>query len=255
VGNYLYRELSKKYNVTGISRDTINLLDAKAVSDYFNSHSFDVVINCAINPDSRLNAKPQVASDNLAMFCNLYASRHRFGRVIQFCSGAEFDCRYDIFNVKEDSITTCRPVDPYGMSKNATARISLETDNFYNLRLFGVFHPSELSKRLLPKILSKNPVVITDKYFDYLYLDDLLPVVEYFMNTCLPAYKDVNVVYPEKIMLSEFVDRFCKIQKLYDIKISVDINIGKHYTGDCSKLQELDLPTIGLDKGLARYIL
>jgi nucleoside-diphosphate-sugar epimerase len=253
VGGLLTKRLSTIHEVTSITRDQVNLIDADAVGTFFSNNSFDVVINSAIIPTTGMDAPKEVTSTNLAMFYNMYAHREKFGRVIHFCSGAEFDTRNHISNAPEELLFKSEPIDPYGISKNSTARISYVTDNFYNIRLFGVFYPTELPRRLLRLIADGKPVSITDKYFDFLYLEDLVPLVKYYINTPIPKYKDVNVVYEEKILLSEFVRKFVKLNEL-DVKIPIELSSGLDYTGDGSKFRELDLPILGQDFGLKNYI-
>jgi nucleoside-diphosphate-sugar epimerase len=253
VGGVLTKGLSSKYTLTSVTRDQVDLFDTRSVNEYFSRNPFDVVVNCAINSVSRLDAPPEVASDNLTLFANLYAHREKFGRVVHFCSGAEFDCSQHIVNAQEETLFVSKPTDPYGVSKNATARISYGTDNFYNLRLFGVFYPTELPRRLLPLILAGKPVTLVDKYFDYLYLEDVIPLVEYYINTPVPKYKDINVVYTEKIQLSDFVRKFIDVNNL-DVHIPIAPNRALDYTGDGTRWQELDLPRLGQLEGMRRYI-
>jgi GDP-L-fucose synthase len=252
VGGFLYNALSSKYNVTSITHTDLDLTNAASVNDYFGRNSFDLIFNAAINPDSRLIADVRVSQDNFAMFTNLYNVRHMFGRVIHFASGAEFDQSKPISNAQEQDIFSIMPADHYGMSKNVTSRIAYATDNWYTLRLFGVFHSTDLPRRLLPKILSKAPVTIVDKYFDYLFLEDLLPVVESYINSN-PIYKDMNLVYQEKMLLSEFVKRFCNYHSLQDNNITYSDVSGLSYTGNGNKLHSLNFPTLGIDAGLLRY--
>jgi len=253
VGGYLARTLSQKHDVASITRTTFDLFDYHAMQNYFDKHAFDVVINAAVNPDSQMTASTQVAADNLTIFTNIYACRYSFGRMLQLCSGAEFDRRRSLDNIGEDSLFESMPIDPYGISKNACAKISALTDAFFNLRLFGVFFATEASTRLLPKILSGQDVVLTDKYFDYLYLEDLLPLVEYYVETSDPLYKDINAVYSEKILLSEFVKKFCEVQNLSGENVSFGDKSNLNYTGDGSKLASLDLPSLGIITGMKRY--
>lgn len=254
VGGLLTKRLQTKYTVTSVTRDQVDLFNTESVDQFFANNAFDIVINCAINPYSHLDAPIEVASNNLTLFANLYAHREKFGRVIHFCSGAEFNTRYNITDAHEASLFTSRPTDPYGLSKNFTARISFATDNIYNLRLFGVFYPTELPRRLLPSILAGKFITIKDKYFDFLYLEDLVPVVEYYIDTAVPKFKDINVVYPEKILLSDFVRKFINLNNL-DIQLPVDPTLGLDYTGNSTRYLELDLPRVGQDVGLKNYII
>ena len=252
VGGFLYNSLKSKYDITGITRDDVDLSSADSVSDYFSKNKFDVVFNAAINPDSRLIADIKVAEDNFTMFTNLYNVKNMIGKVIHFASGAEFDQSRSISMAREEDLFTVMPTDPYGMSKNVTSRIAYSTDNWYLLRLFGVFYPTELSRRLLPKIKTNQPVILTDKYFDYLNLEDLLPVAEFYINND-PVYKDMNLVYTEKMLLSDFVKRFCLFHGLRGDNITYGNLSELNYTGNGDKWQSLNLPTQGIDAGLKKY--
>jgi len=254
IGKTTARHLASIFDVTPITRQVVDLSNSTQTKRYFDNNAFDIVINAAINSDSRMDADNSIAKDNLNIFANLYASRNSFGRVIQFGSGAEFDRKRSIDNVHEEDLFVSNPTDPYGMSKNLCSRIAYSTDNWYNLRLFGVFHPSESSSRLLPRILSKIPITIEDRYFDYFCLEDLLPIIEHYCVNKNPRYKDINITYPDKMLLGEFVSRFCKINKLSEYNIKYGNYNELAYTGNCSKLQSLDLPTLGIDLGLSRYI-
>jgi GDP-L-fucose synthase len=253
VGGFLTPSLSSNHEVTPITRDTFDLSDYHAMSDHFNKNPYDVVINTAINPDSQMTASTQVATDNLTIFTNMYACRNSFGRVLQFCSGAEFDRRQSLDSTTEDSLFTHKPIDPYGLSKNACAKISYTTENFYNIRLFGVFYPTEAARRLLPKILLNHQVHLEDKYFDYLYLEDLLPVVEYYIDNTTPRFKDINVVYPEKTLLSDFVKTFCKLHDLSGDNITYGERSELNYTGDSTRFDSLDLQRLGSIVGMKKY--
>jgi GDP-L-fucose synthase len=252
IGGFLYNSLKDKYDVTGITRDTFDLGNDAAVRNYFSNNPFDVVFNAAINPNSRVEAPISVARDNFAMFTSFYNVRNMFGRVIQFASGAEFDQSIPIVNAREEDLFNIMPNDPYGMSKNATTRIANTTDDWYILRLFGVFHPTELPRRLLHRVKNKEPMVLTDKYFDYMYLEDLLPVAESYINET-PVYKDMNLVYNEKFTLNELVKRFCNYHNLSTDHVTYGGFSKLSYTGNGDKWQSLNFPRIGTDEGLKRY--
>ena len=252
VGGFLYNSLKDRYDVTGITRDTVDLCDNAAVGEYFSKNPFDIVFNAAINPLSKVTAPISVAQDNFNMFTSLYNVRNMFGRVIHFASGAEFDQHKPITNACEEDLFKIMPIDPYGMSKNVTSRIANTTDDWYVLRFFGVFHPTELTRRLLPKIKTKQQVTITDKYFDYFYLEDLLPIAELYINS-VPKYKDMNLIYPEKLLLSNFVKRFCDYHELEQDHITYGDYSPLSYTGNGNKLQDLNLPLLGIDYGLKNY--
>lgn len=255
IGKFLSRVL-ESYSVTAINRLQLDLLNFHQVTDYFNNNYYDVVINCAASVDSNIGAPLSVASNNLSMFSNIYHVRHKFGRLIQLCSGAAFDRARSINCAKEEDIFLCNPCDAYGLSKNITSRICLTTDNFYTIRLFGVFYHTENKHRLLPKIISGQPLIIQNRYFDYFYLEDLIPVINYYINAVNPTHKDINLVYPEKILLSKFVRLFCEIHNINQSHIEiVDQNIvdTHNYTGSAEKYCNLNLPNIGIESGMKKY--
>jgi UDP-glucose 4-epimerase len=252
VGGFLYDSLKSYYDVTGITRNQLDLTDAAAVYNYFSNNPFDIVFNTVINSDSRVAADVRIAQDNLTTFTNLYAVRNMFGRVVHFASGAEFDQTRPIANAREEDLFNIMPADPYGMSKNVTSRLANVTDDWYTLRLFGVFYPTETTRRLLPRILSSEHITITDKYFDYVYLKDLLPVAEAYINTT-PEYKDMNLVYPKKMLLSEFVKRFCHYHQLSGDNITYGDFSELSYTGNGDKWASLNMPLLGIDAGLIKY--
>ena len=253
VGGYLANTLPDSYNVYAPIRSQLDLLDTHAVLELFNKKQFDVVINCAGNTNSdMLVHDPVVVNHNLGIFANLYAARSQYGRLINFGSGAEFDRSANINQAREEDIFLRQPLDHYGQSKNFAARLAFDTENFYTLRLFGVFGSQEPPRRLLKRILSKQPVSIQDKYFDYYYIEDILPVVLHYINN-KPKFKDLNLVYPEKTLLSYFVKQFCEMYSLSDQHVSVADSMGFNYTGSSTRLQELHLPMLGINEGLRRY--
>jgi len=253
IGGFLFNSLKSCYNITGITRDDLDLTNAEDVNNFFDTHCYDIVINAAINNDSRISASITVAQNNLAMFTNLYFNRHKFGRLIQFGSGAEFDRSLPINCAKEEDIFNKMPADAYGISKNTTSRIAAVTDNWYTLRLFGAFYRAEKPSRLIPSLLSNSPITIVDKYFDYIYLEDLLPVVDSYINHD-PVYKNMNLVYPEKMLLSDFVKTFCYIHQLPTNNITYSGYSELSYTGNGDKWQSLNLPIMGTTNGLTKYI-
>jgi UDP-glucose 4-epimerase len=253
VGGYLAKALSDSHNVYAPTRQQLNLQDTHAVLELFNNKDFDIVINCAGSTDADMaNYDPAVTNTNLGIFANLYAARKQFGRLLNFGSGAEFDRRVNITSAREEDIFLRQPVDHYGQSKNFAARMCFDTDNFYTLRLFGVFGPTEPDRRLLKRVLAKEDMVLEDKYFDYFYIEDILPVVLHYINSD-PKFKDLNLVYPEKTLLSYFVKQFCDIHSLPDNHITVSKTTRSNYTGSSVRIEELNLPMLGVKEGIRRY--
>lgn len=250
IGNYLKRSL--EYKVKSISRKQCDLTDREAVFKLFKKETPDVVINCAANVNLSLdNFSVQSYFDNLNIFYSIYNAKENFGKLINFGSGAEFDRSISIDNRKEENIVDIKPSDHYGLSKNLISNVCLNTENFYTLRLFGCLHNTS-KKGLFNKIVNSKEITIEDRYFDFLNLEDLIPVLNLYIDTD-PVYKDMNLVYKEKFLLSDLVSKFINF---HDIKTEVIYNkVNKNYTGSSERLDSLNIKLKGIEAGLRDYIL
>jgi GDP-L-fucose synthase len=254
VGGVVSKQLQNHYTVYSPTRQELDLTNYQSVLNYFSNNNIDVVIHCAGNVDSNLaNFDVNGVSSNLLMFSNLYAVRSQYAKLINIGSGAEFDRSTHINQLAEEMIFTSTPTDHYGLSKNIISRIVATTENFYTLRLFGVFGTSESHNRLLKKVICGQEIQITDRYFDYFYINDIIPILEHYINFT-PKHKDINVVYSTKIQLSNFLTEFCKLHNLSGDNIKLSSTTGLNYTGSSNRIEELQLPFVGLTQGLKDYI-
>lgn len=253
VGSTLVKNLPHRYIIHYPNRSELNLFDTKNVSNYFDKNNFDVVINCAADTRSQMVVPNDVLSNNVNIFLNLYKNKDKFKKFINFGSGAEFDRNFNIDNVCEEELFNKFPNDIYGMSKQICSKISYITDNFYTLRLFGVFGITEPNTRLLKKVIAKTGMTLQDRFFDYYYVEDVTPVIEYYINEENPKYKDLNLVYNQKIKLSDFVIKYCNFHNIDYNHISITETLEKSYTGNSEKLNSLNLKLLGLDEGLKNY--
>ena len=218
IGKSLRNALRDKHFVTGIDRTVLDLTDAVAVKNFFsNTPFFDLVIHCAVVGGSRLKKDDwSIMDKNLTIYYNLLANRLRFSKLIHFGSGAE----------------TYMPSEPYGYSKKVIAKSILNQDNFYNLKIFGVFDENELDTRFIKasikKYINKEPIQIHEvKFMDFFYMQDLVKVVEYYINEKNPP-KEFDCVYPESFyslfglatIISE-LDNY-KVEVVYGDKVGED---------------------------------
>jgi len=252
IGSFLKDSISSKYEVSSPTRKVLDLRNQSSVIEYLRKNQFDVVINAAINSNTNMSAPASVASDNLVMFSNLHSCRNMFGRYINLCSGAVFDRTKDISLAKEEDIFESFPVDPYGMSKNICSRICNSTDNFFTIRIFGIIHKTEIASRLIPKILSEKQLILENRYFDYFYLEDILPVIYHYIEE-EPKHKDLNLVYLKKMLLIDFAKMVCSSVGLDESKLKSSSDQYPNYTGDGEKLNALNLSLIGIENGIKRY--
>jgi nucleoside-diphosphate-sugar epimerase len=171
----------------------LDLTDQHAVEKYFNEHKYDVVIHCAVVGGSRL--KPDdgdVAYKNILMFENVV--RVFKGKLIYFSSGA--------------ALRGNPPTDPYGLSKWIIDKRIETIPNAYSLRIWGCYGPGELPSRFSAVCKREGHVVIEqDRYFDFIDIEDVRKIVKEYVNGN-KIKKECNLVYPEKLLLSQWAEKF-----------------------------------------------
>ena len=260
IGSFLYGYLREYgHQVFDCGRDKLDLLDTQAVNTFFNSHYFDAVIHTALIGrenlyDLKQSMTDPIVRDNLRMWDNLVRNRHRFRRLINFGSGNEFDTDQDIIMADEKLIFEREPKHTYGFVKNQISKDLYQYENFYNLRLFGVFHYTESPKRFFKKIYTHSRQdyhIYQDRFFDFVNLEDIVPMVDIILNgEC--KHKDINIVYRDKMKLSEMANQFNLIT-MSQTNIIIDDPNGNNYTGDFTKFYSYNTTKMGLPLGYLRY--
>ena len=237
IGKSLHRALKPVHFVTALTRQTVDWTDAVAVKNFFESAPFfDVVVHCAVAGGSRLTKDDwSIMDKNLSMYYNLLANRKRFGKLIHFGSGAE----------------TYMPKEPYGYSKKVIAKSILNQDNFYNLKIFGVFDENELDTRFIKanikRYLDKEPIQIhKDKIMDFFYMEDLAMVVNYYIQDEAPP-KEFDCVYETIHSLKGIADQ---INELDYYQVSIQITNEGLDLYKSNYAAPLPIKFIGLDEGL-----
>jgi GDP-L-fucose synthase len=239
IGKALRKALRDIHYVTAITRKEIELTDAVAVDKFFkNSHFFDVVIHCAtagaVSPRSE---DWDIMDNNLKMYYNLLQNKKRYNRLIHFGSGAE----------------TYLPSTPYGYSKKVIAKSILNQDNFYNLKIFGVFDENELDTRFIKanikRYINKEPIQIhQDRVMDFFYMQDLVKVVDYYINEKNPS-KEFDCVY-NRIHRLDFIAKM--INNLDKHEVDVTVSVAQEGTPYTSNYRNIELPIefVGLVQGI-----
>ena len=209
IAKSLYNILYLKYETVSVTRQDFNLTDQLETLKYFSNKYFDVVIHCAVSGGNRLELDNwEVMDNNLKMYYNLLNCRNKFKKLIHFGSGAE----------------TITPETPYGLSKKVIANSISEIDNFYNIRIFGVFDENELDTRFIKgnikRYINKESMIVHhDKFMDFFYMKDLISLVDYYIiNDNLP--KQIDCSYAGLYKLSEVANI---INSLDDYKVDIQI--------------------------------
>jgi len=234
LANHIASHLSKDHNVYSPGKDQLDCMNAIAVEECFNINNFDTVIHTALTGREVLfSQESKYLEDAVTMWNNIRNQKSKFTQLIHFGSA------YDIFD------------NPYGQGKKAIAESCKETDNFYNLRLFGNFHYTEKNTRFFKKMCSQTHFVISEnKQFDYFHLEDIFPIIDFVINE-KPVIRSFDVVYKEKRTLISQAMEFCEINKIKTI-LEV-LNEGTDMIGDSTALESFNLNIQGLQRGFIKY--
>lgn len=190
---FVGKNLLRDTGWVGVTRRDLDLTDQRAVQQYFESNEYDVVIHCAVVGGSRLEKDGgDVLWKNLLTFENV--ARVFRGKLLYFSSGA--------------SLRGNPPTDPYGLSKWIIDRRIETIPDAYSLRIWGCYGPGELPTRFSAVCKREGHVVIDrDRYFDFIDVEDVRTIVgEYVRGE--RNDKEYNLVYPEKLLLSQWAERF-----------------------------------------------
>lgn len=251
------KNLCSFFDIVNPTREEFDILDIKQIEDYFKNHNFDVLIHTAITGGRRTKEENgEVVYKNLLMFENLMKFADNFKMIINFDSGAIYNRSTDIYRRKEEELNTV-PCDYYGFSKYLIYNRSLNYNNIINFRIFNIFHVNEEPDRFIKSCFNakKNDTEITifqDKYFDFMYEDDFVKIVKYYidnLNNIDKIHKTINLSYNKKYKLSEIAELIMDKNK---IKI-LDDKCNLNYCGDSSLLDKMDFELLGLEKSIQIY--
>lgn len=238
VAKSLYNALKDKYEITMVGRSDFDLTSSIETRIFLSDKHFDVVIHTAVSGGSRLRKDTSKDMDlNLRMYYNLLENRLAYDKLIHFGSGAEL----------------YMPNEPYGFSKQVIARSIEGTDGFYNLRIYAVFDENELDTRFIKscvqRYIDKEDIQIHQyKQMDFFYMQDLIMVVDHYINNNnLP--KTYDCVYKDKKTL---LDIAMMVNSLSNYKVAIvsKNDPGTNYIGEYNSI---GLNYIGLEDGI-RYV-
>ena len=228
--------LWEKYHIIAPGRDELDLTDSKSVDKFFENKHFDVIIHTAIKGATNTKDPDETISFwNLVMFYNLLSKKDHFQKLINIGSGAE---RY-------------LPDTPYGYSKNIINKLVHKHDNFYTLRVYGVFDENENDTRFIKAnikryINNESMIIHQDRLMDFIYMQDLISIIEHYIE-CKDLEKEVDCVYEDESSLSRMAGLInnlsnYKVPILYDSHKPAEPYIGS----------PIDLPIayLGLEHGI-----
>jgi nucleoside-diphosphate-sugar epimerase len=167
----------------------LDLLSQDAVDTFFKEHEIDYVIHCAnIGGNRKCPGPDDSVARNMRIFFNLLHNSRHYEKLIHFGSGAEYDKRRPLSGIPESSFGERIPVDDYGFSKFLISKYIEKSENSVCLRLFGVFGRYEdydykfISNAIIKNLLRMPIRIRQNVNFDWLYINDLMKIVEHFID-------------------------------------------------------------------------
>jgi len=244
IARNLLEQLGNEYAFVACNSRELNLLDAQGVYDYIKRNQFDTIIHTATYdavPKHSKKDPAKVLEYNLKMFFNIARCQDHFNKMIYFGSGAEFGRQNWIPKMKEDYFDKHLPLDQYGFSKYIMTKFTHQSDKIYNLRLFAVFGKYEdwrvrfISNACYNAVLDLPISINQNKFYDFLYIDDLVKIVKWFINHT-PKKKVYNVCTGDMHGFKDIAQKILKISgKNLEIIIKNE-GLGREYSADNSLL-------------------
>ena len=192
VGSHLKEYLQKNYTSYKLftpSSKELDLADEKQVDSYILSNKIDIIIHLANRGGGRDVADMKnITEYNLRIFFNIAKHEKNVKKIISFGSGAEYAKHKPIVDAKEEDYLKEQPHDEYGFYKSITSKYIEKSEKIVQLRIFGAYGEYEnyrfkFISNAIVKNLLKLPIVINKNvFFDYIYIDDLLKMIDWFIH-------------------------------------------------------------------------
>lgn len=252
IGKHLkqYFGRNERYTLLTPESKSLDISDEKAVDTYMQIHAPDIILNCANRGGGRDSGNENIVHQNLRMFFNVVKHSDKVAKIIHFGSGAEYSKHKPVVNVKEEDADIAMPLDEYGFYKSVCSKWIEQSHNNINLRLFGCYGEFEnyefkfISNAIVKNLLHLPITINKNVYFDYLYVDDLVRGVEYFIHN-ETKHKVYNFTTGQKIDLLSLAQLINDTSDFTsEIKV-INEGLNNEYTSDNSRLIN-DYPSIKL---------
>ena len=169
--------------------------------------------------------------------------KNKVAKIISFGSGAEYGKHKPIINAREDDYKKALPLDEYGFYKAIESHYIEDcANNIIQLRLFGIYGEMENYRyKFITNAVVKNllhlPITINQNvFFDYMYVEDLLNVVEFYIENDA-RHKIYNASSGTKIDLLSLT---ALVNEASDFKSEISVlneGLNNEYTSDNSLLK------------------
>lgn len=241
IGKNLKFYLQGKHQLLTPRSFELDLTNKEAVKEYFKTNDIDFIIHCgSIGGAREIADKDTTIEDNLAMVDNILLNKKTETKIILFGSGAMYDKSRNLHKVKETEIGKFVPYDLYGKSKLLIYEKIKDRNDVLMLNIFACYGYDEKENRFpsyaINQIIKGENININQNViFDYLFVEDLEQIVEYFINN-MPQDNIINITPTQSSSLLEIANIVKNISKK-DININVlNPKMNNEYTGDNSLL-------------------
>ena len=247
VGSHLREYLTKNYSDYTLltpSSSELDLANESAVDEYILSNKIDIIIHLANRGGGRDTMEiKNVTEYNLRIFFNLMKHEKNVHKIISFGSGAEYGKDKPIIDVKEEDYLLSLPHDEYGFYKSITSRFIEKSDRAVQLRIFGAYGEYEnyrykfISNAIVKNLLQLPITIRQNVYFDYIYIDDLLQMIDYALHHELHD-KIYNVSRGEKVDLVTLAQYVNQTSDFISEIIVMQEGLNHEYTSNNQKMIE-----------------
>lgn len=241
IGKNLKFYLQGKHQLLTPRSFELDLTNKEAVKEYFKTNDIDFIIHCgSIGGAREIADKDTTIENNLAMVDNILLNKKTETKIILFGSGAMYDKSRNLHKVKETEIGKFVPYDLYGKSKLLIYEKIKDRNDVLMLNIFACYGYDEKEARFpsyaINQIIKGENININQNViFDYLFVEDLEQIVEYFINN-MPQDNIINITPTQSSSLLEIANIVKNISKK-DININVlNPKMNNEYTGDNSLL-------------------
>lgn len=235
--------LKNKYHIIAPSSKELDTVNTEEVDAFFADNKIDIVIHSAAKPGHRNTTDhADLLYINSRMFFNLARHAHTYERMLNIGSGAIYDMRHYQPKMREEYFGTHIPTDTHGYNKYICGKYIESSSNIIDLRVFGIFGKYEdYAIRFISNAICKSlynlPITLRqDRKFDYLCIDDLMPILDYFIEN-KPTYNAYNITPDISISLFEIAKI---VQEISENKIEIKVGTegsGLEYSGDNRRLK------------------
>ena len=229
----------EKHNIILLNRKRVDLTCSVQVNNFLHNKKFDAVIHTAsAGVTTPQSFDVDILDQNLIMYYNILQHRDKFFKFINIGSGAE----KTLNNY------------PYGMSKTIINSSILHKENFYNLRVYGVFGYNELVTRFIKanilNYINRKPLIVNqNKRMDFIYINDLANIINHYVTSSDRLPTEYDCVYDTKYSLLEIANF---INSLDSYSVDIVINNSEpctDYTGEHTHLSKCP-SMVGLQRGI-----